>query len=380
MNPVPTQTAAAAEPVGRPAGSRVFWIDTLRIALTVLVLAHHSGVTYGNIPVWYYNETPADPSASVLDIFVVINQSFFMGLFFFISGYFVPRSIDRKGPGAFSRDRLIRLGLPLLAFVLLLRPLANLHSYLTTPGLPPFPIYYLISWDPGPTWFLEVLLIFSLIYAACRALRRNAAPKTHESDGKLGWWVAFGAMLGLIVIMGVLMVVWRQFVPDGSYWPIIGLPTPSFLPQYALMFAAGVLVARRGWLERIPGSLGWVGLGLSLVGVVVFGPMMMSADPALAATGSGIAMAILGVGVSTALLVLFRRVAPGTGPIRRFAAANAFTVYVIHPVVLVGIAVAMQGLVAPAIVKFALLLILSVPVCWLLASLLRRIPPVAKIM
>ena len=98
MNPVPTQTATAAEPVGPPASRRVYWIDTLRIALTVLVLAHHSGVTYGNIPVWYYNETPTDPSGSVLDIFVVINQSFFMGLFFFISGYFVPKSIDRKGP------------------------------------------------------------------------------------------------------------------------------------------------------------------------------------------------------------------------------------------------------------------------------------------
>ncbi|WP_152365196.1 acyltransferase family protein [Microlunatus speluncae] len=379
MNPVPTRTAAAADPVSRPAGSRVYWIDTLRVALTILVLAHHCGVTYGNIPVWFYNETPHDPSASALDLLVIINQSFFMGLFFFISGYFIPRSIDRKGPGSFSRDRLIRLGLPLLGFILLLRPLANLHAYLTTPDLPPFPIFYFLSWDPGPTWFLEVLLVFTLIYAGFRALR-GGTPKPYDTDRKLGWWVAFGVLVGLMVIMGVLLAVWRQFVPDGTYWPVIGLPSPAFLPQYALMFAAGVLAARRRWLERMPGSLGWVGLGLSVLAVLVFGPMLMSGDPAVAAAGGGVAMAILGVGISVALLMLFRRVAPGTGPIRRFAAANAFTVYVIHPVVLVAIAVAMQGLVAPAIVKFALLLILSVPACWLVASLLRRIPAVAKIM
>lgn len=378
MNSVPTQAAAAAEPVSRPAGSRVYWIDTLRIVLTVLVLAHHCAVTYGNIPVWFYNETPSDPSASALDILVILNQSFFMGLFFFISGYFVPRSIDRKGPGGFSRDRLIRLGLPLLAFLLLLRPLASLHGWLTMPDRPPYPLFYIFSWDPGPTWFLEVLLIFSLIYAGYRALR-GGAPKQPDTDRKLGWWVAFGVMIGLIVIMGVLMAVWRQFVPDGTYWPVVGLPTPSFLPQYALMFAAGVLAARRRWLERMPGSLGWVGLGVSLIGALALGPVLMSSDPTVGAIAGGFAMSILGVGISAGLLMLFRRVAPGTGPIRRFAAANAFAVFVIHPVVLVGIALAMQGLVAPAIVKFAVLLILSVAVCWLLASLLRRIPAVAKI-
>lgn len=382
MNPVTTQTTSTAESVSPPSAGRVYWIDTLRIALTVLVLAHHSGVTYGHIPVWFYNEAPAptDPTAAFLDILVVINQSFFMGLFFFISGYFVPRSIDRKGPGAFSRDRLIRLGLPLLAFVLILRPIVNLHAYLTTPDLPPFPLYYVLSWDPGPTWFLEVLLVFSLIYAGYRALRSRAAKPTVTGEGRLRWIVAFGAMIGLIVIMGVLMAAWRQFVPDGTYVPVLGLPSVSFMPQYALMFAAGVLAARQRWLERIPGSLGWIGLGLSVLAVLVFGPMIMSPDPVTAGVAGGIAMSVLGVGLSVALLVLFRRVAPGTGPIRQFASANAFTVYVIHPVILVAIALLFQGLVAPAIIKWAILLILSVPACWLVASLLRRIPAVAKIM
>ncbi|GAB3746336.1 acyltransferase family protein [Microlunatus parietis] len=365
----------AARPSGRP---RLYWIDTVRIALTVLVLAHHCAVTYGNIPVWFYNEPPHDPSASVLDILVVINQSYFMGLFFLISGYFVPGSIDRKGPGAFARDRLVRLGLPLLAFVILIRPLASFWSWRTNHADVPYPLYYLVSFDPGPTWFLEVLLVFSLIYAGYRALRSRAVPKPTD-DGKLRWIVAAGTVVGLIVIMGILMAAWRQLVPDGTYWPIVGLPTPSFLPQYALMFAAGVLAARRRWLERMPGSLAFLGGGLALLAAVLLGPSVMATDPLTAGIAGGFAMAVLGVGLSLVVLVIFRRFAPGTGPIRQFLSANAFAVYVIHPAVLVAIALLLQGLVAPAIVKFAVLLILSIPACWLLAALLRRIPAVGRI-
>ena len=42
-----------------------------------------------------------------------------MGLFFLISGYFVPRAYDRKGATAFLKDRFRRLGIPLLLFGLL---------------------------------------------------------------------------------------------------------------------------------------------------------------------------------------------------------------------------------------------------------------------
>src|SRR5699024_12860782 len=102
-----------AEAVARP---RLPWIDTARVAVTVLVIAHHCAVTDGNIPGWFYNEPPQDPTAYALDALVGLNQTWFMGLFFLLSGYFVRVSVDRHGPRAFARDRLIRLGLPLLGF------------------------------------------------------------------------------------------------------------------------------------------------------------------------------------------------------------------------------------------------------------------------
>ncbi|MFD1718564.1 acyltransferase family protein [Georgenia deserti] len=366
--------ASSASAVRRPAEQgRLYWIDTVRIALTALVVAHHCALTYGNIPIWFYNEPSRDPSGSVLDILVVANQSYFMGLFFLISGYFVPASVDRKGPGGFARERLIRLGVPILVFMVVVRPVADYWSWRYSDSALPYLTHYMTTMDPGPTWFLEVLLIFSLLYAGCRRwvpVRRCA--RLSASDGRLPGMVAARTVTGLILIMGVLMALWRQIVPDGTYWPVVGLPTPAFLPQYALMFSAGVLAARRRWLERMPSSIATLGGGVSLVALLLLAPFALSPDPVVAGIAGGFAMAVLGVGISAVVLVAFRRFAPGRGPKRQFLSDNAFAVYVIHPAVLVVVALLLREVPAPAIVKFAALASLSLPACWGLAALLRR--------
>ena len=58
--------------------------------------------------------------ATVLHEIVAINQSYFMGLFFAFSGYFVPRSFDRKGIETFLHERFIRLGIPFTLYFTLL--------------------------------------------------------------------------------------------------------------------------------------------------------------------------------------------------------------------------------------------------------------------
>jgi hypothetical protein len=46
-----------------------------------------------------------------------------MGLFLLIAAYFIPGSYDRKGAKRFLKDRLIRLGIPLVVYSWILRPL-----------------------------------------------------------------------------------------------------------------------------------------------------------------------------------------------------------------------------------------------------------------
>src|SRR5579862_7999336 len=95
---------------------RDFYIDRLRSAMTMLVIFHHTAITYGAMGGWFYHErkTSGAPSSLLLTLFCATNQAYFMGFFFLLAGFFTPGSLERKGYRRFIIDRFLRLGLPLL--------------------------------------------------------------------------------------------------------------------------------------------------------------------------------------------------------------------------------------------------------------------------
>ncbi|MFI6502706.1 acyltransferase family protein [Nonomuraea typhae] len=350
--------------------TRLLGIDNLRIVLTALVVIHHAAVTYGNIPAWYHHEPARDGTGLILDVLVMFNQAFFMGFFFLIAGFFTPASHDRKGSGPFLRDRLKRLGIPLLVYLLVLRPWVMLGFY---DGSMPYWIFYIGSWDPGPMWFVEVLLVFSACYVLWRRSGRPAGVR--QSPLTLRAIVVFTVALSLAVF------AWRFLVPVGQYWPVVGLPTPSFLPQYAAMFAAGILAYRRGWFTSLPPAAakwGLIAAGVTSAVLLPVGQVLTQGWAAQLATAAW--ETSFAVSMAIGLSVLFRERFGTQGPIGRFLAENAFTVYIIHPLVLVGLALLLSGLHTLAVVKFAALVLVALPVCWKLASLVRKIPAAGKIL
>ena len=98
---------------------------------------------------------------------------------FFIGGHFAARSLARRGTAPFLRERLFRLGAPLLAYVFLVTPFIAyvLMNYSNVRSLSPLAAYgrYLASLDwvggTGPLWFVEALLLFTLPYVLFRAIR-----------------------------------------------------------------------------------------------------------------------------------------------------------------------------------------------------------------
>jgi len=106
--------------------NRLDYLDNLRVFLTCLVIGHHQAIAFGAPGGWYYivrePETVDLVSFVLLTMFVAVNQAFFMSLFFFVAAYFTAPSLDKKGPGRFAKDRLKRLGIPLVVYFFWLNP------------------------------------------------------------------------------------------------------------------------------------------------------------------------------------------------------------------------------------------------------------------
>ena len=96
--------------------SRFAWVDNLRTLMIVLVVNMHACVTYSHVGSWYRMEG-AEPAMPVKIAFIFWQghlQAFFMGLLFFLAGFFAQHSLERRGTRSFLQERWRRLGLPSL--------------------------------------------------------------------------------------------------------------------------------------------------------------------------------------------------------------------------------------------------------------------------
>ena len=371
---------------------RLFFLDHLRVALTILVVLHHLAVIYGAAAVFYYVDPPGAGDSlaqGVLAAFVLINQAYFMGLFFLISAYFTPGSFDRKGPGAFYKDRLLRLGIPLVAYVLVLSPIASISPYLSPTPADVFHVTPPFTWQKfplalgvGPLWFAEMLLFFGLGYVIWRLARRTRV----QSSGRASSPPSYLAVGLFILVLATSSYLMRMVVPLGMAIPILGFPTLAYLPEYLSFFILGIIAFRRNWFQTIPGSMGKVGFVVALAVTIVLAPLALSAGGAFVGNGTlqSAAYALwdstFSVGICLALLTFFRRYTPRQSRFGRFLSQQAFTVYIIHIPVIVLLALAIRGIHLEAFLKFALAALIGVPLCFALAFLVRKIPFASRIL
>jgi len=379
----------------RKPSSRLHFIDNWRSALIILVVLHHLAVVYGAGAPFYYVEPPwTDPLAYVVFLaFILINQSFFMGALFLISGYFTPGSFERKGPRSFLKDRLLRLGIPLVVFIFVLSPIASIGYYQMPASLTG--ITSPLTWQKypkligfGPLWFVAMLLIFDFGYAAWRAATRNRTSQQTINSAPPGY-LAIGTFVLVLALASYLV---RIVVPMGK--SVLGFPTLAYLPQYLSFFVLGIIASRTNWFRTIPSKTGRVGLIMALVITVLLFPIALSGLPLRLTDivwnflGNGhwqsavyaLWDSIFAVGMCLGLITLFRRFLDRSGRLGRFMSQQSFTVYIIHAPVIVLLAVSLKGIELEHLLKFGLAAAIGVPLCFAVAYIVRRIPLVSRIL
>lgn len=373
------------------AGGRMPFVDNLRVFLTILVVVFHVAITYGGEGSWFYRERPTTELAGILlTLFISLNQFFFMGLFFFISGYFVPGAMDRKGGWKFLKDRLVRLGIPLVLYSVLISPIVEgvkaIHEDYWSGNLGQ---YILRCWQtrfftPGPLWFIEALLVFCVAYVGGRAaldwIKRMASKSTPTSVNKP---ITHKLIIAFILVLAPLTFVVRLIRPMGIEWHHLEL---AFFPQYILMFALGLLAYRRGWLPDFPAGVRKVWSVVAFIGIAAL-PVIMVVGGAIdnvepfkggmtwQSLTTSIWEAIYVISMAIMLLGVFRNRFNHQGSLSQFLSRNAYTVYIIHALVLVGLTYLLRGIAIDPLLKFVLVSPVVVGLCFLTSQyLVRRIP------
>lgn len=287
----------------QPARLRFHALDALRAAALLSGLVVHATLSF--LP--HYGQTgwpiiDVSPSHSLGLLFYVVHI-FRMTTFFLLAGFFARLLVVRDGVGAFVRDRLRRVLVPLVVGWMVLFPLTyavlvwtTVRAHRTRPVLPGL-------W-PMHLWFLATLL---LLYALMLAIRAAA--------GILGWTDGKAARR-LDAIAGVTLRSWYStpllaaplaaalyLTPRWAMW--FGIPTPGLLPGraaligYSSAFAMGWLVHRQPDFMQLWTTRRW-GHTSAAVACTIAGLTLVGPTPLLAYAGHGPATALYAILYSTA--------------------------------------------------------------------------------
>ena len=337
---------------------RLYYLDNLKVCLTVLVIMHHAGQAYGNGGGWPY--TPSNPAEFMPWIwhFFSTNAAFFMGLYFFISGYFVTRSFDKQGTKLFVQKKLLRLGIPLLF-------IGSIISIMTG------------KLEIAHMWFVESLLVFCLIYALIRLM---ASPIDKVCNSK-------PTIIGLLIVasvMGIGSYFIRQVSPQDHWiWPfgIIPLPMePAHYLQYVMMFVLGILAYRFQWLDKMSDG---VGLTALLVGIALaIGNYLRDGGPwdAFVWQWFGIYESLMCVFISFGLIWFFRQFVSTTSRFWQWCAAQSYGAYIFHLLLMIVLQNVVDGIWMGAFGKFLFIGVVTTILAFLLTWVVRTIPGVKQVL
>lgn len=371
------------------AKKRLFFIDNIRLSMIILVVLLHTSVTYSGIGGWYYIENKSVDTVSkiIFAMFNTFSQAYFMGLLFLIAGYFIPGAFDKKGTGKFIKDRLLRLGLPVVIYIFIINPFIEyfIFGIFLNKSVQPFNQYYINYIKPfsflgntGPLWFAFALLIFTLFYALARTIfNKPTKVKKYKK------YPNNSSIIAITLLITFLTFGVRIFQPFGV--SILNMQL-CFFSQYIVLFIIGILAYRNSWFTNLPYEFGVLWLKMSLgLGLILWLLIMLFGGPL-----NGKEYVILGglywqsaiyafweqfvcAGMCLGLIVIFRDKFNYQGKLLKFLSQNAFGVYVFHAPILISISVLLRNIHLYPLIKFGIIAPITLLISFTFSYLIRKV-------
>ncbi|MFX0076801.1 MAG: acyltransferase family protein, partial [Candidatus Hermodarchaeota archaeon] len=359
---------------------------------------HHTMMTYGVLGDWYFKDPNTDEVSSFIFIVLsALNQGFFMALFFFISTYFIPGSYNRKGPKLFLKERFIRLGIPYLFYIVIVNPV--MEYFLFYKAKIPFFEFYAMQFQSfeaigdflggnGPLWFLLTLMIFVVLYCIWRQIFKTSPEK--EAVKKP---LSNMTLVITITVMTVFTFLMRLVFPVNKGINILNIQL-AHVVQYMIMLILGVVAYQRDWFSNISDKQGKLWLKIALLSIIYFFLLGFASGaieggditPLLGgfrweAFAFALWESIYCMGMCIGLITLFRKKWNTQAKASKTISANAYTMYLIHAPVLVGVSIILVFILMFALLKFVIAFAIVLLLSFLISHfILRRIPGTRRVL
>ncbi|MFI6010317.1 acyltransferase [Streptomyces sp. NPDC051243] len=357
-------------------------LDALRVLVVLGLVFFHSGLVFSPDDDFYVKNAETTDAVTVLAGFAVV---WAMPMLFLVAGLGSRYSIRRRGPARFSRERLLRLGVPLVFATLVLCPLPQWlrlraadpgydESYwrfwprfLTVrPDLADFPFvldgeYF----ETGHLWFVVLLLTFSLLLAPVAAPLADGAERAGRTVERRPALLLLPA-LPLAAINAFLGM--EEGFAGWNRW------------AYLVFFLFGYALADDG---RVRAALRRLAVPVGVAGLVLFAgtaPGFLSLDDPFTEWSpfALVTRAVFGAAGwcwVVAILGLLDRRPREAGPPSRamvYLGLAALPLYVLHQPVVVALAYGVVGRPAPIVVEYAVIVTGSLAVILVLYECVVR--------
>lgn len=375
--------------------NRLVFFDNLRYLMVLFVLIFHSGASYGSmVAFWPYH----DPNPTeFVDILMLLFDVFMMSILFFIAGYFVLPSLQKRSGGEFIKDKFKQLGIPWLVITAFVLPILDyIHYHTQSLGSGLLPRSYGLHWwlsmkkiaefSIGPmimseylnmtehyyqryAWFLSLLLLFFtvfwLLYKAKMNWKRDPQTPMQEkisSNGSVYRILAFIGILNILLFAMIKLLTSSLDNPFYMGWFSLGNLIQfesAKLAFYVPYFGLGIYAYSKKWFVSgkdfgKPWAWGVICFSLMVINMLVGRSMSRAVEPSMVLQVAFVILYPLWTFSFLGLFTAFasRRWKHAT-PFSRELAANSYNMYLVHYVFVMTLPLLLSAWVGvPVLVRF----------------------------
>ena len=369
--------------------NRIAYLDNVRSLVIILVITIHSAVTYSGFGDWYYVEGSPEKLSVFGMIFFGLLQSFLqawtMGALFFISAYLATKALAKRTTLNFIKERLFRLGLPLILYVFVISPiiLFVICGYYSENSFFENYIRFLSEFwwigATGPLWFVQILLILCTIYAIVKKCFPNGIKIKNITTKNI---------IFSIVLVTVIAFLVRLVFPVGTSFYNLQF---SYFTSYIVMFIAGILIGENNLLEKITDdkNIKWLKISIfigiplwfiiMLLGGALEGQRYFDGGFYWQSFAFALWESLTAIGFSIGLIALFRKKVNINNRFTGLLRDNAFGMYFFHAPILISISLVLKYWIINPVLKFVMVTMITSVTCLFFSFLIRKIKPIGMV-